>query len=353
MIPYIDTHDYDRFYVALVLPYRPDSLEVDPDAYRELVRYFTRDEKFVQIRGALIANPEAGEIFYMTPEERALTLRIALEERPKGMPVFAGVCGLRMEDVVASALQNKALGADGLFILPPGGMAAVTTSLNGAKNPEIWTDYVRTIAEVTQLPIIVHPAHPHTEQWGGALPMESVRSIVENVPSVVGWKMIYGIEHAHFTVARYLRSLPRHVAVLNETHFGIHTSLFCDLVDGAVQGYYNFIKEPAVDHLLAWQRGDFAQVKRIYTERFMPVRDYIYTDSAHQHSRYKIAAWLRGRCSHPFCRPPMPPPSREDAETLYGLLRKSSLDVIPHEQIAKTFAREDRILGRKREYSLT
>jgi 4-hydroxy-tetrahydrodipicolinate synthase len=346
MIPRIDSHEYDRFYAALVLPYQANSLSIDLNAYRQLVRYFTQDEKFIQIRGALIANPEAGEIFYMTPEERASTIKVALEERPKGMPVFAGVYGVRMEDVIASALQSKALGVDGIFVLPPAGTAEVSTAIDGAKNPEIWTDYVRAIAEATELPLIVHPAHPYTQQWGGALPIETVRSVVENVPSVVGWKMIYGVEHAHFKVARYLRSLSRHVAILNETHFGLHTCLVCNLVDGAVQGYYNYGKEPAVEHALAWQRGDLAEVKRIYNQQIVPVREYLYSDSSRLHVLYKIAAWLRGRCAHPFMRPPMPPPRRAEVDMLYGLLQKSNLSVISLEEVEAALARQNQILGR-------
>jgi dihydrodipicolinate synthase/N-acetylneuraminate lyase len=348
MIPYINSHEYDRFYAALVLPYQADSLAVDLDDYRKLVRYFTQDEKFIATRGALIANPEAGEIFYMTPEERAATIKIALEERPAGMPVFAGAYGVRMEDVIASAVQAKTLGADGIFVLPPTGTAEVSISINGSRNPEIWTDYVRAIAEATELPLIIHPAHPYTQQWGGALPIETVQSVVESIPSVVGWKMIYGVEHAHFHVARYLRSLPRHVAVLNETHFGLHTCLMCDLVDGAVQGYYNYGKEPAIEHALAWQRGDLAAAKRIYTEQIVPVREYLYSDSSRLHIRYKIAAWLRGRCSHPFMRPPMPPPRREEAETMYGLLQQSRLSIISREAFEADLARQEAILKKVR-----
>lgn len=345
MIPYIDSHDYDRFYAALILPYQAGSLAVDLDAYRSLVRYFTRDEKFIQTRGALIVNPEAGEIFYMSPEERAATIRVALEERPKGMPVFAGAYGVRIEDVVASAMQGKRLGADGIFVLPPTGTAEVSTAIDGSKSPEIWTEYLRAIAEATELPLIVHPAHPHNEHWGNALPIETVRSVVENIPSVVGWKMIYGMDRAHFKVARYLRSLPRHVAILNETQFGFHTCLVCGLVDGAVHGQYMYCKEPLVEHDLAWQRGDLAEVTRIYTQQIVPVREFLYDDHSRQHIRYKAAAWLRGRCAHPFMRPPMPPPRRDELESIYALLQKSGLSVISRDEFEATLARQQLIFA--------
>jgi len=88
MIPEFDTTKYDRTYCALVTPYKPDSLDIDYGAFRKLVRYFTADEKFLKVNGALIVNPEAGEIFYLTSKERAELIKIVLEERPSDMPVF-------------------------------------------------------------------------------------------------------------------------------------------------------------------------------------------------------------------------------------------------------------------------
>ena len=346
MIPYIDTHDFDRYFCALCVTYKPDSLEIDLEAYRRLVRYFTTDERWIEHGGALIANPEAGEIFYMTPEERAATIKVVLEERPKGMPVFAGAYGIRRDEVLASAVQAKELGVDGIFVMPPTGTMEVSTSLDGAKNPEIWTDHVRAIAEATELPLILHPSHPRNPQWGGALPIESVKMVVETVPSVVGWKMIYMNAPAHFRVARYLRSLPRHVALLNAPHFCYHTCLIQGLVDGAVQGAYNFNKEGMVEHTLAWRDRDMARVKKIFNEQVMPVHEFIYEDFSRLHVRYKIAAWIRGLVSHPFMRQPMPPPRREEAERCYEVLKKTGQSIVGREEFEMTFARQKEILGK-------
>ena len=52
-----------RLYVALVLPLH-QNLEIDESGLRRLVRYYT-NSKFARV-GGLVANPEAGEIFYLT-----------------------------------------------------------------------------------------------------------------------------------------------------------------------------------------------------------------------------------------------------------------------------------------------
>lgn len=343
-IPKFDTDHFDRYYCALVTPYEPDSLEVDEEAYRRLVRYFTTSEDFRRTKGSLIVNPEAGEIFYLTPEERRRLIKVILEKRPPDMPIFAGCYGVRRDEVIASALEAKSLGVDGIFVMPPTGTMEVSTAIDGSKNPEIWTNHVKVIAEATQLPLIVHPSHPRTMEWGGALPIETVKMVLEQVPSVVGWKMIYGHAAAHFRIARYIRSLPRHVGILNALHFCYHTALVCDLLDGAVQGAYNFNMESLVQHSMAWEEGDMARAKQIWNTQVMPVHEYIYADYSRLHIRYKLATWIRGLVTHPFMRPPMPEPRWEEADRIYEIIGRTGLSHISRSDFEETLRRKKAIL---------
>jgi dihydrodipicolinate synthase/N-acetylneuraminate lyase len=283
-------------------------------------------------------------MFYMTPKERAELIKVVMEERSPDMPIFCGAYGVGPDEVVASALQAKSLGADGIFVFPPSGTMEVGTAIDGAQNPEVWTDHVRTIAEATQLPLILHPAHPNTPQWGGSLPIESVKMLMEGIPSIVGYKMIYGRESAHFRIARYLRSLPRHVGILNATHFCYHTALLCGLVDGMVQGAWNWNKEPMQDHILAWEAGDMQSVKEIYTTQILPLWEYVYSNPSRLHIRYKLATWIRGLIVHPFQRPPMPAPRQEDAETIYQIILKTGQSIISRSEFENTLRRKDQIL---------
>ncbi len=112
-----DRHYYDRNYCAIITPFKADSLEIDYDAFREHIRYFTRDPEYVKLRGSFIVNPEAAEMFYMTREERKNLIKIMMEERLNDMPIFAGVFGVTVDDAIECALDAKELGVDGLFIL--------------------------------------------------------------------------------------------------------------------------------------------------------------------------------------------------------------------------------------------
>ena len=72
---------WDRIYTAVVVPYKRGTFDIDYEAYRKLLRYFLQP-KFVDAGGGIIVNPEAGEIFYMTYEEKKKIVEIAKVAHP-------------------------------------------------------------------------------------------------------------------------------------------------------------------------------------------------------------------------------------------------------------------------------
>ena len=345
MIPTFDTHEYDRYYCALITPYKADSLEIDYDAYRKHVRYFTQDPDFIKVNGALIVNPEAGEMFYMSDEERDNLAKIVLEERPAGMPVFGGAFALRRDDTIKSALRAKAMGVDGIFVMPMAGTMEVTTALDGAKDPKIWTDHVRGIAEATQLPLIIHPSHSYSREWGNALPGPTVKMVCEEVPSVVGWKMIYGNTAAHYRVCRILRTLGRHVAILNAPQQGFYTAKLIGMHDGEVYGSWNFLKEGMLKQYLSWEARDVDASGDAYKNMVLPVNTLVYGKYHRLHVNYKIAAFVKGCCSHPFMRPPMPPPEYDELVAFHEAYKKTGVSHISREELESVWAKKDTILN--------
>ena len=70
-------------------------------AYRRYVRYFADDPRFAR-EGGLCINPEAGEIFYLSREEKRRVLEIAMEEAHGKLPIIAGTWALTTEETVAN-----------------------------------------------------------------------------------------------------------------------------------------------------------------------------------------------------------------------------------------------------------
>jgi len=321
-----------RYYTALVLPFDSNG-RVDEGAYRELVQYFLQ-ERFRSV-GGLIANPEAGEIYYLTREEKRRIAEITVREAGGRMPVFGGVFDLTTEGCVACAKDAKEAGVDGLFLLPPAGSVDLVAMWNAERYPEYWLDQVRAIDAAANLPIITHPAAAPTPQWGLGVPGESARLICRQIPNIIGWKMIYNYDGQR-KMWKILRSLERPVSILAAGGGLFHEFLAHDVLDGTASGSWNYALEPMLDHIDAWRRDDVRAARRIWVEGGLrDLHEFIYSDYSRLHLRYKIAAWLRGLIPSCRMRPPMPVAKPEEIETLSRLLEAAQIRVVNGYSAAK------------------
>ena len=323
-----DWHDgrFDRLWVASLTPYQVGSYDVDEEALRRLLRYFLQPRN-IEAGIAIIINPEAGELFYLTREEKLRNVEIAIEECRGRVPLFAGVIELRTQDVVRDALDMARLGVDGLFVMPPLGAIDITTSWNAQAYPEVWIDQVRAIADAVDLPMIAHPVATPNIAYGNGFPLEATLRMCREIPNMVGWKMTYNWDGAR-RIARGLRTLEAHVGVLGAPAVYFHEQLASEIFDGAVTGSFNYSLEPMMDHILAWRRNDLAEARRIWASGLATLQEWVYSDFSRLHVRYKLCAWLHGLVAHPYMRPPMPRPSADEATIARRLLHGAGLDVI-------------------------
>ena len=313
-----------RYYAALVLPFDENG-KVDETAYRELIRYFLQD-RFRAV-GGIVANPEAGEVYYLTREEKRHVAQIAVDEAGGKMPVFGGVFDLTTEGCVACALDAKHAGVDGLFLLPPAGCIDLVSMWNAEKYPEYWLDQILAIDAAAGLPIITHPVAAPTPQWGLGVPGEAARVICQAVPNIIGWKMIYNYDGQR-KMWKLLRSLGRHVSIMAAGGGLFHEFLAHDVLDGTVSGSWNYGLEPMLDHIEAWRANDIVSARRIWVQGGLrDLHEYIYSDYSRLHLRYKIAAWLRGLIPSCRTRPPMPQPKTEEIATITRLLEAARVPV--------------------------
>lgn len=319
----------NRRYVALLLP-MTDAFKIDEPAYRKFIQYFLRDKRFLQ-SGGLCANPEAGEIFYLTREEKRRVLEIAMEEAGGKVPVLAGTWALTTEETVATAKDAKALGADGIFVTPPGGAQDVTSCWDADSYPEIWADQIKAQDRAVDMPIVTHPVSGSKPPFSPGLPAHATLAICREIPNVVGWKMTYGYD-GYRIVAQALRSLDRHVAVMGALASRFHEYNATGLFDGTLSGFWNFAFEPMLAHLDAWQARDIDRATAIWNGGLVQLHEYV-ADMGRLHIRYKTAAWLRGLIPRPFMRAPMPKPRKIEVDTLYRLLKSLNLSVIDPKEL--------------------
>ncbi|MFC0389083.1 dihydrodipicolinate synthase family protein [Muricoccus vinaceus] len=320
-----------RRYVALLLPF-DEQMKVDEQAFRRYVRYYADDPRFAA-EGGLCVNPEAGEIFYLTREEKRRVLEIAMEEAHGKLPIIAGTWALRTEEMVETARDAKALGVDGIFVTPPGGAQDVTSCWDADAYPEIWLDTVIAQDRAVDLPIITHPVSGSDFPFYPGLPVGAALHMCREVPNIVGWKMTYTYDGFRI-VAKGLRSLNRPVAIMGALASRFHEYRATGMFDGTLSGFWTFAKEPMLDHLEAWDRRDLEGACRIWDSGLVNLHEYI-ADMGRLHIRYKTAAWLRGLIPSPFMRSPMPKPKPEEIDTIYNLLKALNLSVIDRSDLKR------------------
>jgi len=314
----------DHLFTAIMLPY-DRRLKIDEQAYRQFIRYYLRERRFLQ-QGGLCVNPEAGEIFYLTRQEKRRVLEIAMEEAFGKVPIIAGTWAITTEETVETAKDAKAIGAQGIFVTPPGGAQDVTSCWDADNYPEVWLDQIKEQDRAVNLPIITHPVGGAKPPFNPGLPLGATMRICREVPNVVGWKMTYMYDGFKI-IANGLRSLNRHVAVMGAMAVRFHEYKACGTFDGTLSGFWNFALEPMLDHLEAWDNKDLDRANAIWNGGLYQLQDYI-CDMGRLHIRYKIATWLRGLIPSPLMRPPMPMPRQEEIDAIYRLLKNLKLSVI-------------------------
>ncbi|WP_341317551.1 dihydrodipicolinate synthase family protein [Paraburkholderia sp. IMGN_8] len=315
-----------RFHVALVLPLT-EAGRPDEEGIRRLVQHFVRNPDFKR-RGGLVANAEAGDVFYLSRIEKRRVLEIILEEADGQVPVLAGTFGWTTEDCVDTARDAKAIGANGIFVIPPGGSMDVTTSWDAVKYPEVWLDQIRLQDRVVDLPIFTHPVAAPSSRYGIGLPLEATLAICAAVPNIVGWKMTYNYE-GHRAISLALKERAPHVAVLGAAAQYFHENLATGAFDGTISGSWCYALEPMLQHIDAWERKDLETANSVWNAGLRDLHDYIYAEWGRLHVRYKIASWLRGLVSSPAMTAPMPIPRQQEVEAISIRLSMLGLETLP------------------------
>src|SRR5919108_489395 len=132
---------FHQLFITPVLPFLADGT-VDWAGYRKLLRVFLTPEN-IEAGVAIIANPEAGEIFTLDREERKQAISVVLDEVAGRTPVLAGVVHVTTAGMVECAKDAAELGVDGLFVFPPIGAGDITLSWDPDAYPEVFLDILK------------------------------------------------------------------------------------------------------------------------------------------------------------------------------------------------------------------
>ncbi|WP_207844297.1 dihydrodipicolinate synthase family protein [Williamsia soli] len=327
---------FKNLFITPVLPFLEDGT-VDWDGYRRLLRVFLTPEN-IEAGVAIIANPEAGELFTLDRDERNEAVRVVLDEVAGRTPVLAGVVHVTTAGYVQCAKDAAELGVDGLFVFPPIGAGDITLAWNPDAYPEVFIDILQAIAAEVDLPQVLHPVGRVTLQFGPGLSAGITRKIIEEVPQVVGWKMTYNYD-GYRAITRVIRAADREVGIYSALAVNMHENLADGAFDGTSSGGFNYAVEPMIDHINAWREGDVPRATKIWHSGLSALHEFIFADYGRLHIRYKVATWLRGFIDNPLMRAPMPRPHEFEIIEIKKLLLDTGLSVRSDEEIAAALAK--------------
>lgn len=336
---------FAQLFVTPVLPFDANG-SIDEDGYRRLLRVFLTDEN-IAAGIAIIANPEAGELFTLDRVERNRVVEIVMEEVAGRAPVLAGVVHDSTAGMVQCALDAADLGVDGLFVFPPIGAGDITLSWDPDRYPEVFIDILRAIAAEVDLPMVIHPVGRFSAAYGPGLSAGMTRAVIDAVPQVVGWKMTYNYD-GYREITRVIRSLDRPVGIYAALGKYMHENLANGAFDGTSSGAFNYAIEPMVEHIRAWRAGDVEHATKIWNGGLAQLQEYVFSDFGRLHVRYKIATWLRGFIDSPIMRAPMPLPRDYEIRELASLISAVGLTLRPVGEIDEFISRLDGDLSTER-----
>jgi 4-hydroxy-tetrahydrodipicolinate synthase len=267
--------------------------------------------------GGLVTNGHTGEIFALTPKQRAEVTRIVADEVKGKMPVVSGICCEGIVEAVEHAQMAREAGASGLLIMPPHQWLRF-----GMKQPENVVDFFTAIGEGSGLDLIVHiyPA------WTRASYNFETLAQLARVPWVKCMKVGTRDMNKYARDLRTIRQSNPDVTVLT-CHDEYLLASMVQGVDGALVGFGSFIPQMIIDLYAAVRAGDLNKAMDIQA-RINPLKDVVYgggEPTGDAHGRMKMAMYLAGILKSPAVQPPTRLPIGAELQAIEEAVRAAGM----------------------------
>lgn len=269
-----------------------DDLSIDEAGTRRHLRHVAATPGL----SAITVNGHASEVHACTFDEQRRILDIAMEEVGVRLPVVSGVWADGSQQAARIARMAQDSGAAALLVFP-----SQVFSMGGQLRPEMAIAHFSTIAEATDLPIIVFA---YAERSTLSYPLETLVKLAEAVPTIRAVKDWSNDAMLHERQIRTLQSLPRPVNVLTTHSAWLMASLTMGCA-GLLSGSGSIIPELQAALFQAVQIGDLNRARAI-NDRIYPLAQAFYAAPAlDMHNRMKECLVLLGRMDRAVVRPPL------------------------------------------------
>lgn len=243
---------------------------------------------------AVTVNGHSSEIHACSFDEQRRILDVSLDEIGDAVPLINGVYADGSHEAAKIARMAEAGGASALLCFPPHSMG-----MGGIRHrPEMALAHFRTIAEATDLPLIVF-------QYGDELAysLDTLVALAEEIPAIRAVKD-WSPPQVHARHIKVLQSLPRPVNVLSTNSAWLMSSLVMG-ANGLLSGAGSVIADMQVALFRAVQADDLATAREV-ADRMWYATEAFYADPfGDMHNRMKEALVILGRQDRAVVRPPL------------------------------------------------
>ena len=289
-----------------------DDFEIDEAASRKHLS----DVAAVKGLAAITVNGHASEVHACDFEEQKRILAFSLDEVGDALPLINGVYADGSLQAARIARMSEAAGAAALLVLPANSMI-----MGGQLRPEMALAHFRTIAEASDLPIILFQ---YSMSSGLGYPFDTLLALCEEIPTIRAMKDWCNDAMLHERHIRTLQSLPRPVTVLT-THSGWLMASLTMGAKGLLSGAGSVIADLQVALFDAVQERDLAAAQAL-NERIHPIVQALYAPPfLDMHNRMKECLVLLGRLDKAVVRPPLMKLSAAEIDGLRLALNRSGL----------------------------
>jgi 4-hydroxy-tetrahydrodipicolinate synthase len=296
---------------AIAVPFQTD-YRIDEAELRRFAAWLGQSPGIT----ALMTNGHTGEVFALTPRERAEVTRITADATKDICPVISSIVCEGIYDAVEQAGWAKEAGAAGLDIMPPHHW------LRFGFLHEHVIEYFTAIGKASGLPLVVHiyPAYSRA-----SFPTELVVELAK-LPYVHAFKIGTREMNKYARDLKAIRAVAPQKALLT-CHDEYLLASMVQGVDGALVGFASLVPGLIHDLLNAVKEGDLHKAMKIQG-LIDPLKDAVYgagEPTGEAHGRMKAAMQAAGILRHATVRPPTKEPSKKELAEIQMAVKAAGL----------------------------
>jgi len=306
--------EYTGIFPAMQVPFKED-FSVDDI---ELNRFSNWLADYEGVNG-LVTNGHTGEIFALTPKERAEVTAKVVKAVNNKVPVFSGIACEGDKEAIEHAQMIRDTGAKGLLVMPPHHWLRF-----GMTHSDV-IHYFSQIGKYSGLDLIVHiyPA------WTKATYSSELLADLSDLEWVKSLKIGTREMSKYDRDLKAIKDRNNDVSILTCHDEYLLTSMVQG-VDGALVGFASFIPDLITGLYKAVQDGDLKLAQSIQ-RKINPLKEVVYASgepSGDAHSRMKAAMVHAGRFKSDIVRPPTQKPKGIVLERIKKAVDEANLDKI-------------------------